>query len=157
MSWWGNILTFINNSLQFLGFDSRNCITFTIESYSFCFLRVFFFSPKHTTLNLEKNLVGIQEGLPWWLSIKNLRAVKELQKTQVRSLGREDCPGRGQRNPLQYSSLENPMDKGAWQIQCIGSQRVRHNWSDLARTQEPKKQQAKLSFFLPGWLAKNSK
>ena len=70
MSWWGNILTFINNSLQFLGFDSRNCITFTIESYSFCFLRVFFFSPKHTTLNLEKNLVGIQEGLPWWLSSK---------------------------------------------------------------------------------------
>ena len=24
-------------------------------------------------------------------------------------------PGRGNSNPLQYSCLENPMDKGAWQ------------------------------------------
>ena len=27
-------------------------------------------------------------------------------------LGR--CPGEGNGNPLQYSSLENPMDRGAW-------------------------------------------
>ena len=26
----------------------------------------------------------------------------------------EDTPGRGQGNPLQYSCLENPMDRGAW-------------------------------------------
>ena len=25
------------------------------------------------------------------------------------------CPGRGNGNPLQYSCLENPMDRGAWQ------------------------------------------
>ena len=31
-------------------------------------------------------------------------------------------------HPLQYSCLENPMDRGAWQaIQSIGSQRVRHD------------------------------
>ena len=24
------------------------------------------------------------------------------------------CPGGGHGNPLQYSSLENPMDRGAW-------------------------------------------
>ena len=24
------------------------------------------------------------------------------------------CPGEGHGNPLQYSSLENPMDRGAW-------------------------------------------
>ena len=28
-------------------------------------------------------------------------------------LGR--CPGEGNGNPLQYSCLENPMDRGAWQ------------------------------------------
>ena len=28
-------------------------------------------------------------------------------------LGR--CPGGGHGNPLQYSCLENPMDRGAWQ------------------------------------------
>ena len=31
----------------------------------------------------------------------------------VQSLGQEDPPGNG--NPLQYSCLENPMDRGAWQ------------------------------------------
>ena len=26
----------------------------------------------------------------------------------------ERCPGKGHGNPLQYSSLKNPMDRGAW-------------------------------------------
>ena len=29
-------------------------------------------------------------------------------------LGWEDSPGEGNGNPLQYSCLENPMDRGAW-------------------------------------------
>ena len=29
-------------------------------------------------------------------------------------LGREDPPGDGHGNPLQYSCLEKPMDRGAW-------------------------------------------
>ena len=41
-------------------------------------------------------------------------------------------PGRGHGNPLQYPCLENPMDRGVWWLQSIGSQRVGHNWSDLA-------------------------
>ena len=37
-------------------------------------------------------------------------------------------PGGGNRNPLQYSCLENGLDRGAWQaIQSMGSQRVRHD------------------------------
>jgi len=32
---------------------------------------------------------------------------------QVQSL--EDSPGEGNGNPLQYSCLGNPMDRGAWQ------------------------------------------
>ena len=35
-------------------------------------------------------------------------------ETQVRFLGQED-PGGVHGNPLQYSCLENPMDRGAWQ------------------------------------------
>ena len=31
----------------------------------------------------------------------------------IPGLGR--CPGGGHGNPLQYSCLENPMDRGAWQ------------------------------------------
>ena len=30
------------------------------------------------------------------------------------SLGGEDSPGGGNGHPLQYSCLENPMDRGAW-------------------------------------------
>ena len=33
----------------------------------------------------------------------------------VQSLAREDPLGEGSGNPLQYSCLENPMDRGAWQ------------------------------------------
>ena len=43
-------------------------------------------------------------------------------ETRVRSLGREDSPGEGNSNPLQYSCLENPMDQGAWGLQSMGSQ-----------------------------------
>ena len=41
-------------------------------------------------------------------------------------------PGGGHGNPLQYSCLENPMDKGACGPQSIGSQRVKQDWSNLA-------------------------
>ena len=38
-------------------------------------------------------------------------------------------PREGNSNPLQYSYLENPMDKGAWgaTVQSIGPQRVGHD------------------------------
>ena len=47
-------------------------------------------------------------------TVKNLHAMK---KMWVRSLGWEDPPppGEGNGSPLQYSCLENPMDRGAWQ------------------------------------------
>ena len=35
-----------------------------------------------------------------------------MQETQVRFLGLED-PGEGNGNPLQYSCLESPMERGA--------------------------------------------
>ena len=31
-------------------------------------------------------------------------------------------PGEGNGNPRQYSRLENPMDRGAWRLQSMGSQ-----------------------------------
>ena len=37
-------------------------------------------------------------------------------------------PGEGNGNALQYSYLENPMDRGDCRLQSMGSQRVRHNW-----------------------------
>ena len=40
----------------------------------------------------------------------------------IPGLGRS--PGGGNSNSFQYSCLENPMDRGAWQLQSIGSQRL---------------------------------
>ena len=40
----------------------------------------------------------------------------------------ERSPGEGNGNPLQYSCLENSINRGAWQATVpIGLQRVRHN------------------------------
>ena len=36
-----------------------------------------------------------------------------MQEMQAQSLGWEDPPGGGNGNPLQYSCLGNPMDRGA--------------------------------------------
>ena len=40
--------------------------------------------------------------------------MQETQETRVPSLGREDPLEEEMANPLQYSSLEDPMDRGAW-------------------------------------------
>ena len=44
------------------------------------------------------------------------------------------CPGEGNGNPLQYSCLENPTDRGAWQDRVYGVAKVRH---DLATKPPP--------------------
>ena len=43
----------------------------------------------------------------------------------IPGLGR--CPEEGNGYPIQYSCLENPMDRGACRLQSMGSQRVGHN------------------------------
>ena len=39
-----------------------------------------------------------------------------------------EIPGGGHGNPLRYSCLENPTDRGAWRAQCTGSWRVGSDW-----------------------------
>ena len=72
-------------------------------------------------------------GIPWAsqvvLVIRNPPAADVRDPGSVSGLGRSPRGGNG--NPLQYSCLENPMDKAAWW--SMGSQRVGHNSSDLAR------------------------
>ena len=36
-------------------------------------------------------------------------------------------PGGGNGNPLQYSYWENPMDREAWRLQSMESQRIGHD------------------------------
>ena len=48
------------------------------------------------------------------LEVKNLPANAGDVRDTGSILGQEDPPGEGHGNPLQYSCLENPMDRGAW-------------------------------------------
>ena len=63
-----------------------------------------------------------------------------MQETWVRSLGWEDPPeedmvthpsilGEGNGNPLQYSCLDNPMDREVWQATVHG---VTKSWTQLS-------------------------
>ena len=52
------------------------------------------------------------EGKPWYLRGKE-SACNVGDLGSIPGLGRS--PGEGNGKPLQYSCLENPMDRGAWQ------------------------------------------
>ena len=53
--------------------------------------------------------------------IKNLPA----NAGDIRDTG--SIPGGGHGNPLQYSCLENPIDRGAWRATVHGVARVKHD------------------------------
>ena len=55
--------------------------------------------------------IYLVEGLPWWLSGKE-SAYKAGDLGPILGSGR--CPGERNSNPLQYSCLGNPMDRGTW-------------------------------------------
>ena len=57
-----------------------------------------------------------------WASLvaQMVRNLPAMQETQVQSLGWEDLLEKGMATPLQYSCLENPMDRGAWRATVRG-------------------------------------
>ena len=58
--------------------------------------------------------------------VKHLPA---MQETRVRSLGQEDSPREGNGTPLQYSCLENSMDRRDWRATVHG---VTKSWTGLS-------------------------
>ena len=65
------------------------------------------------------------DGLPWWRSSEESAA----KKGDVGSIpGSGRFPGEGNGNALQYSCLENPMDRGAWQATVQGVTKS-YNWA----------------------------
>ena len=58
----------------------------------------------------------------FWVSLvaQTVKDLPAIQQTGVRSLSSEDSPGEGNGNPLQYSYLENSMDRGAWRAAVHG-------------------------------------
>ena len=71
-------------------------------------------TPVHTRQDYLKGQENGGESGNRVRSIKNLPAMQEPQETWVRSLGQEDPLQKEMTNPLQYSCLRIPMDRGAW-------------------------------------------
>ena len=61
------------------------------------------------------------------LAVKNVSASERGIRDMGSVPGLARSPGEGHGNPLQYSCLENTMDRGAWWATTIGSHRVGHN------------------------------
>ena len=70
------------------------------------------------------------EGFVWAspvaLAVKNPPASAGDVRDMGSTPGSETSPGEGHGNSLQYSCLENPMDRGAW-WSTVHSVRVRHD------------------------------
>ena len=72
----------------------------------------------------------VLKGLPQWLSGKESanHAGDSGDTGSIPGSGRS--PGGWHGNPLQYSCLENLMDRGGWKPEVYGLQRVEHKWSN---------------------------
>ena len=70
----------------------------------------------------------MSKRLPWWLRVK----ASVCNEGDLGSIpGPERSPGEGTGHPLQYSCLENPMDRGAWRATVHGG-KSRTRLSDFA-------------------------
>ena len=87
-------------------------------------------------LNFYPSLYPLLTHLPWPFQysltpggamVKNLPANAGDTRAVNSILGLGRAPGGGHGSPLQYSCLENPMDKEAWQATVYRVQRVGHN------------------------------
>ena len=72
---------------------------------------------------------GQPQGFPGDTVVKNLPANAEDARGTGLTSGLGRSPGEGSGNPLQYSCLENSMDRGAWQATV---HRVAKSWTRLS-------------------------
>ena len=85
--------------------------------------------PPFPQLNLWSHSSFFLMGIPWYSQVVlpvHFLLVESQEFNSLPSL----LPGEGNVNPLQYSCLENPMDRGAWQAIVHG---VRHSWASTHR------------------------
>ena len=72
-------------------------------------------------------------GLPWWLSSKEFAfsagATEDVDSIPISGVSHGEEHG----SPLQYYCLENSLTDESCRLQSMGSQRVGHDWNDLAR------------------------
>ena len=77
----------------------------------------------------RSGIVGSYGGFRTSLVAQMVKRLSTMQETWVRVLG--SSPGEGNGNPLQYYSLENPMDRGAWYATVYGVAKSRTRLSNF--------------------------
>ena len=84
--------------------------------------------------------------------VKNMPANAEVIRDAGSIPGSGRSSGEGNGKPLQYSCLENPIDRGAWQTTVLGVARLRHDLATKQQqhTQDPSIFSKMLRF--PSWL-----
>ena len=81
-----------------------------------------FSTPPH----LYVGSVTVSQRLPWWLSGKEAACNPGAAGDVGLITGSGRSAGGGHGNPVQFSCLENPMDRGAWQATVHG---VAKSWT----------------------------
>ena len=80
--------------------------------------------PGVLTWSFSGSTSGKRTCLQMQVDIRDMGSIPTLRRS----------PGVGHGNLLQYSCLQNPMDREPGGPPFLGSQRIRHDWSDLACT-----------------------
>ena len=99
-----------------------SCLLF---SFAFYFVNLLSLLSIHMCSQEFRSLY-VKDGTPWWLSGKESTcSTAGFDPASGFDAGQKDPPGRGHGNPLQYSCLENPMDKAACRATVHG---VAQSW-----------------------------
>ena len=92
-------------------------LTYKLKNLDYTSMQAFqvpSFLPPEFTIRHISSIVSRWKGLPWWfrwfLQCRNMGSILESGRS----------PGEGNDNPLQYSCLENSMDRGTWHPRVHG-------------------------------------
>ena len=104
-----NLNDWIKHKMLFLFNLTYSSRSLHFDIWLYIFLFFYFLEPQYFP-----HTINVMWAYQVALVVKNQPTMQEMQKKWVPSLSQEDSPGGGIGNPLQYSCLENPMDRGVW-------------------------------------------
>jgi len=94
-------------------------------------MTLFWLPALYETPSKNWHFIPLLLGLPRWHSDKQSASAEDARDAgSIPGLG--ESPGEGNGNPLQCSSLGNPMDRDAWHaIYSMGSQSIGRDWKHI--------------------------